>query len=348
MENNEKSNVIDFSDRTKPSLEQWDRLYKAAANLKKMTPWDTFTDMDLITLEMPDEAEPLFCSVMGSGKQCYGVAVYPGYEAFSLLMALLDTTDGETLNPYTFEQQALLCYFGDREDITPVDRDIMKQLGIRFRGRNQWVYFRSVEPGLLPWYITANQAELLASALEGVSAACVDYRDMSDTVEFENGETLICSLGSKTGEWSSRIASMPKTITRYESWSLSDELMLARLKQKEKVSMTVEMDTFYIPTPIQEKKDDIPMLPRLSVVMDRKSGMLLEHDIQTGPSSPAAILNCLVNFIMKHGRPTKICVRNKRIAHIVQNTCDCIGIRLSEGEGMPLADEFFANMEYFM
>ncbi len=348
MENNEKSNVIDFSDRTKPSIEQWGKLYKTATDLKKLNPWDTFTDMDLITLEVPCEPEPLYCSVMGSGKQCYGIAVYPGREAFGLLMALIDSTNGNTLNPYTFEQQALLCYFGDREDVTPVDRDIMKQLGLKFRGRNQWIYFRSVEPGLLPWYITANQAELLTIALEGVSAAFSDYHNMSEKAEFENGETLICSLGRETGLWNSRVGDLPKPVDKYERWSLSDELMLARLKQKERVSMTVEMDTFYMPTPIQEKKDDIPMLPRLSVVMDRKSGMLLEHDIQTGPSSPAAILNCLVNFIMKHGRPAKICVRNKRIANIVQNTCDRIGIRLSEGEGMPLSDEFFANMEYFM
>jgi len=348
VDNNEKSNVIDFSDGTKPSIEQWDRLYKAAATLKKMTPWDTFTDMDLITLEIPSETEPLFCSVMGSGKQCYGVAVYPGYESFSLLMALLESTDSDMLNPYTFEQQSLLCYFGDREDVSPIDREVMKQLGIKFRGRNHWIYFRSVQPGLLPWYITANQAELLAVALEGVAAVYSEYRVMNDRANFENGETLICSLSKKTGEWSTRIADLPKRIARYESWSLSDELMLARLKQKEQISMTVEMDTFYMPAPIQEKKDDVPVLPRLSVVMDRKSGMLLEHDIQAGPSSPAAILNCLVNFIMKNGRPTEICVRNKRIAHIIQNTCDRTGIYLSEGKGMPLVDEFFANMEYLM
>ncbi len=348
MKNVENTEKIEMVKPERPSIEQWERLYAVAAKLKSQEPWERLADTDFVTLKLPGMKEPVFCSVMGNGKQCYGVAVYPGYESFNLLGELLNFYDLEPINPFTFEQKSLLCYYGSREDIDPPDREVMKALGIRFRGRNQWIYFRSVKPGMLPWYLDASNADMLADTLEGLSAAYEQYTKNNIQVNFAKGETLLCSCSEENGEWKAEAAPMPSIPRLYESWSMSDKLMLDRLNDKDKIPMEVEMDTFYMPTPIQENKDETPVLPRLSLVFDRKSGMLLEHDIQTGPCSPAAILNCLFNFIMKHGRPSNIYVRNQRIAHIMENTCDHTGISLSVGKAMPTTDDFLGNMMNFM
>lgn len=62
------------------TTEQWRRLYEIAAALKNMEPWRVLWDTDIVTIQLPDRKEPVFCSVMGRGRECYGIGIYPGYD----------------------------------------------------------------------------------------------------------------------------------------------------------------------------------------------------------------------------------------------------------------------------
>ena len=57
------------------------------------------------------------------------------------------------------------------------DRAVLKQLGLRFRGRGQWIYFRYMIPGQFPWFLDAGQAELLTSALQNLFMLCKCYME---------------------------------------------------------------------------------------------------------------------------------------------------------------------------
>ena len=48
-----------------PSLEQWAALYGAAQSLNALAPWRALWDTDILTLQLPGQEEPVFCSVMG-------------------------------------------------------------------------------------------------------------------------------------------------------------------------------------------------------------------------------------------------------------------------------------------
>jgi len=331
-----------------PSMEQWARLYDAAVVVKKQTPWKLLCDTNIVILELPGRSEPVFCSVMGRESDCIGVAVYPGNKSMRMLIDLLNSYDSKIFNPYTFEQSNLLCYFGNREDVEPRDRNVMKELGIRFRGKNQWIYFRSVKPGLLPWYLNATEAELLATALEGLAATYKAYLKMEFDLETSRDDTLFSRLSEETGEWETKTQPMPVIPENYENWALHKELVLTHLREKRQLALEVEMDTFFIPTPVRGETGTPALVPRLSLILDRERHLLLEHDVQTGPSSPAAILNCFVNFIYKKGRPTSIYVRNRKIAHILRNACENVNIQLYESKGMPATDDFIGSMMSYM
>ncbi len=341
-------NIEDLRNAKKPSEEQWKRLYKAAEKIKQQEPWRKLSDTNFITVKILSRDEPYFCSVMGNGGQCYGIAVYPGYEAFERLEDLLETYDGYSYNTNTFEQKSLLCYFGNRDELMPNDRSVMNSLGLKFRGKNQWVYFRRAEPGRLPWYISANQADMLAEALEAVYEAYEIYNSGGIDVSFLEMETLFCTFSEETGKYEVNAVPLPKVQRARDNWSMSDEIMLARLKMQKKVSMELEMDTFYLPFPVQEDNDKAPMLPRFSMALDRGDGMLIEQDMQDGPSSPLSIMNCLVDFIMKHGRPMAIYVRNEKIESILKNTCKHIGVNLYVDSDMDLTNDFIDHMLHFM
>ena len=143
-----------------PSQGQWEALYEVAVNLKKLAPWQVLSDTDILILQLPGQDEPVYCSVMGHGDLSYGIAVYPGNESLVRLRRVLEQ-DAHSPELLMLEQNCLVCNFGDREEMEAEDRAVLKQLGLRFRGRGQWIYFRYMIPGQFPWFLDAGQAELL-------------------------------------------------------------------------------------------------------------------------------------------------------------------------------------------
>lgn len=88
------------------------------------------------------------------------------------------------------KQKSLSCNYGGREKSETQNHAIMKQLGLRFRGRNQWIYFRSMVLGQLPCFLDAEQVELLTSALQNLFMLCQHYMKGKLEVDFHAGETL--------------------------------------------------------------------------------------------------------------------------------------------------------------
>ena len=69
--------------RKEASLEQWRALYEVATRIKELKPWEKFWDMDLIGISSGAEEDTVFYSILGRGGDCYGIAVYEGYEGFN-------------------------------------------------------------------------------------------------------------------------------------------------------------------------------------------------------------------------------------------------------------------------
>lgn len=48
-------------------------------------------------------------------------------------------------------QKNLTCYWGNRDELTNKQRTVIKELGYKYSGKNQWLYFMSYEPGYWPF-----------------------------------------------------------------------------------------------------------------------------------------------------------------------------------------------------
>src|SRR5699024_2025233 len=73
--------------RREADLEQWRALYEAAMRLKEIKLWETFWDMDLITLDGGWEDE-VYVSILGKGGDCYGISIYEGVDGLNDFMML--------------------------------------------------------------------------------------------------------------------------------------------------------------------------------------------------------------------------------------------------------------------
>lgn len=94
-----------------------------------------------------------------------------------------------------FNQRNLTCYWGNREELTVNQRKIIKDLGYTYRGKNQWLYFLSYEPGYYPYNMDEDEVLRMSTYLQDLELA-FHYYDKTDMhVDFENGNMFLFTFG---------------------------------------------------------------------------------------------------------------------------------------------------------
>lgn len=337
MAKNEKNTA---PERIKPSTDQWRTLYDAAAELKALAPWEKLDNMNLIVITLPGEEEPYFCSLLGNGGQAYGVAVYPGYVAFSQLMRLHYSASGPLPMLFLLDQRSINCHFGDREDIEKEDREPMKALGLRFRGRGQWTYFRSMKPGQFPWMISAEEADCLCRLFPHLLDACRCCLDGG--YEFDDASFMKWSC--EDGQW--RASSLLRSkIQLAIPIPVFDPEEQASLEKARKTKKSLELDAWYLPVPIQDKRSAAPHSMHMAILADRKDDMILDQQLTpSDESTQYAWVALLCSYIEKHGRPANLYVRDEWMAMPIKQLCNDLGIKLHIGKRMQIMDDIFFSL----
>ena len=322
-----------------PTLEQWEELYEMADLFKRMAPWEYLTSDDPVTIVMPDYDEPVFCSVMGMNGECFGVAVYPGYEAFRGYLRLLEQPEDEPRAIAGLTQRYLLCNFGNRDETTPKDREVYQRLGLKFRGNNQWINFRTIDPGLYPWYINSGHADILIKTLCNLIMLCNHYADGAIKVDFEGGETLLRYYSPKEEQWNNGTIKLPPIPVETEYLIISDELLIERLKRLTKGEQQLEFDISPFPAPISENKSDRPYFPPFILMADRATGIIYDQHLVSKDSIIAEpAIDMIVKHVENHGRPKAIFVRDERTGRYIKDLCEKTGIELRQKERVPQID----------
>lgn len=156
-------------------IERWRELYETAAKIKEKKPWETFYDLDLIGIQEGKREDTVFFSILGHGGSCYGVSVYEGYRGFNDFLLLAQAEQLNVSPEYAmFCQNALSCYWGNREELSEKQRKIIKELGIKYRGKNQWLYFLSYQNGYFPYTLDEEEVSRMTWYLSLLNDA-LDY-----------------------------------------------------------------------------------------------------------------------------------------------------------------------------
>lgn len=327
-------------EQAKPSLEQWRALYEEGAAIKALAPWTKLSDLDIIAVVLPEEEEPYFCVIMGNGGKSYGVVVYPGYNAFFQLIRQIQADQNPVPMLHALEQRSISCHFGDREELEKEDREVIKQLGLRFRGRGQWMYFRAMKPGVFPWMINAEEADCLCRVMPHLLAACRCC--MEGGYEFKGDALMWWAM--EDGQW--RASSMDQKKLRFELPAVElDMEKWAPLKKKRKLRKSLELDAWYLPIPIQENRTAVPRALYMVTLLDRRAEMVLdERFAEEGENPDTARLDLLFSYIEKHGRPADLYVRDMWVAGPFIPVCELLEIKLHTGEPMDLTDDAFVTL----
>lgn len=325
--------------RTEATLKEWRALYDIAIRIKEMKPWEELWDMDLVTILLEGKEEPCICSVMGRGGECYGIGAYIGIESIHNFFVVANSPDVPSHQLIRY-QNNIMCNFGNRDELTNKERNIIKELGLKFRGKNNWIYFRVFEKGYAPYMPNRSEVLELTDILKNLYMA-LGALHKGVKVDFEGGHTLMRRFDEERNLWINY--EMPVFIpeVQYNIPVLQDEILIKRLKKQPQDSAILELDIAYLNSAIKERGYDKPLIPRLCVLADVRSGMLLEQIMMTPDDDEVEVIfGIIINYIMQRGKPKQIIVRDEYISSILTDLCKQVGVEMVISGEMPGIDEF--------
>lgn len=321
-------------DHASPSLQTWRDLYEAAIAFRDIKAWEWMWDVDTFAVQDPKTGEIGYCAVMGRLGEFYGIAVYPGTEGLmSLLMMKFGQVDPNDTD-FDLRMRFLMASFESRKSLQKPDLEIIKELGLSFRGAHQWPVFRSCLPGYHPWYLSESEAKYLTLVLQQAREVCLRLKDNPDLlIPPQNGLYLVRVPEEKEGgELVWKDVWLPPKALRVEPEPpvVVDEAPLERVKKATMPSTAKwEFDVFYSPVPVRDKSGGRPYYPYMCLGVDHSSGRIVCVRMSGHSNYRQEILEELLAAMVKAGvRPRQIWVKNDKAFNLLRYVAPKLGITL--------------------
>src|SRR5215218_3727573 len=264
-----------------PGIREWRRLYESAVRIKEMSPWEWMTETDVFGVRSPETGELGFVSVMGLLGEHFAVSLYLGSEGIHGFLDL------QEMGPFADP--------GDLIQIPQIqasfeDREVIKELGLKFRGRNAWPMFRSYRPSLFPWFLEAGEVRFLSCALEQLADVAPRFREDPSLLEPSGGDSYL--LRAPRQERGRRLWEDASTgVPPLDAPPIEVEMEASKIEALGRLprgGVRLEVDFFMFPTPVQDGGDR-PYFPHMLLVVDAGSGMVLGSDLLAPHPSPEAM-----------------------------------------------------------
>lgn len=335
--------------RKEATIKQWKALYEVTTRIKELKPWEKFWDLDLIGVIKDDDDESVFYSILGRGGDCYGIAVYEGFEGLnSFLMLTMQQSMNLSTEYAMFNQKNLTCYWGNRDELTDKQRKIIKELGYTYRGKNQWLYFLSFEPGYYPYNMDADEVLRMTEHMQNLERALKCYEQETESVDFEHGNMFHIMLDEENQI--SSVGEMPLPFTSFQFGNLliTDEKLLSDLAKVPKGNAVLEADVSVLGASLTDKKYDRPVNPALSLLGDADSGAVIKFEmLQPEEDAIVTLAEILIGFIFQFGAPKEVRVTNVIVEAGLEQICDVCKIELRRVKRLPGLDEFKYSLGRF-
>lgn len=333
--------------RKEPDLQSYEALFRAGVKIKELEPWSELSDLDLITIALPGSEEPYFCSIMGNGGSCYGVNIYAGREGLQYRNWMVMREQATAPVEYMmFDQNALVMYLGDREEVPDKQKRIIRELGLKFRGRGQWIYFQSFRRRFFPDNPDRDETVLMAEVLDSLYEALVEFREEGMNFSGEYSETLVRAYREKEKRFELVKDILPEVWIPVEEVELNEPEVRKELKACPNGDYQIEIDLAYLGSKVKDPSYDRPVNPLVLIAADRLSGQIVGcHMLNPEDDEVGEVLSMVIELILQNGKMKRIRVRNIKLQYILKELCEYLGIRLElTKKGLSTVDEFLEEI----
>ena len=331
---------------TKPTLVAWQELFELAGRIKAMEPWKYYADRELLAVELPGTEEKLYFGFIGMYGTCYGICCYDGDEGLRGHFRACET-DANPLSGgaewIMLEHDALMCYFSDRDEVSGSQKKIIKELGLKFRGSNQWTNFTSYQSEMFPADPDANEVQRLILGYRSLVILLTEViaGSLGENIDFSKVFPL-CRRNAATGTPECSLMPVPKLDLRYPPVRWPDPEKIKSSAKQKKTPLVFLIDLHYLGMPIGDNRNERAGAGLAFVVVEEKGGMII--NFQLVDAKEDRVLQCLgwfIDFIAENGRPTCVKVRKEAVKAMFADTCKQCAIELDDDdhENFDILDE---------
>ena len=225
------SPALTLDELTVPSEQQTERLLALTKRVYKNKPWKKLEEEEIFLVKNPADDAQLFVGAIGGAGEQAGIIIYRGAGAYFGLLDFLERANAMPPIPQMAEGLegadellAMMAEAMSQANFDPMELMQLPQLQLMFEPRDQleepdeaWIArhnytatgtgfptFRSVSSGFLPWWIAADEADLMIVALEQLLEVVERPKFSADLIE-------ILEAGSEEEFALDLFARVPKT-----------------------------------------------------------------------------------------------------------------------------------------
>jgi len=324
----------------------WRRLYEAAIQVKELAPWDWMFEDEVFGVQDPETGNLGFVSVMGQGGEHFAVGFYLGQEGLYGFLAMESlSAEDDTVAPEMFLQvPQLQASFEDRNELSDKDRQVIKELGLKFRGRQAWPMFRSYRAGFMPWHLDADEARFLTHALEQTLQVAPRIKETPSLLGAQDSDVYLVRVPHREADglaWEDQWQQVPPPGPKDIAVKI-DEGVWKKLLNTPHTKRTIEIDFFMVLTPIMDKER--PYFPYALLMVDAKEGFIVGQDLLYVETTVEAMLGKIpwsvasqlatMNMI-----PQQVKVRSGLLVALLQPLADTLRFKLKESSRLRMLDE---------
>jgi hypothetical protein len=327
----------------------WQQVYRLAAELFKLGPWDYLEESDVFGITIPETSKQYFVSIMGSAGNLMALTAYEGPEALARFWMLEDSETADAGDILSIPH--MIVTFEKKEDIDEGQLTRFRALSNDPVFHHLFPEVRKVVPGQFPnepdeAYLS-DFAVILEQSLDVLRRAEND----SDFIHPEDTDDETYLMREKeNNEWTDQYRtienkSWPITIT----WNREDIDQVVSLPQSNAV---LQAHYQLMPFHVQEKDKPI-FFPYAVVLVNKKSGriegtemMVADPDLQT---MLGKIPKQYLEFIKALGfRPRSVEAKNPVLEGLLEEPLRLCGIRLVHFQQLPAMAEAIQGMLEYM
>ena len=332
-----------------PTREEWLALFEAAARFKDARPWEHMYDMDLFGVRDPDSGTTGYCSVMGQGGQHFALGVYPGGEGLYSFHSVAEAgSRGHELELGVAAnmQKCIMASFEDRNTLPAGNRELIKELGLKFRGRKSWPLFQRHDPVFEPWPVSGPQAKFLTIALDQTLLVAEQFRAREQYLlgPLKTDKVLVrVSEDGKGGLWADRV----EPFEQYEGFEIgySRQTMaeLAQLPLKE--GFVLDIPHGVLPGLVKEQRGQRGYFPHCLLFVDGNSGLTLKVSMLSPEQFPRELLETIVTPLLEMGvMPAEIRLSDRFLGRFLATELEGFKTSVRLYESLPQAEHAFQSI----
>ena len=318
-----------------------ERLYDAAADFVIREPWKLLDESELVLVKPPLSCEVCHCSVMGALGEVFSMHAYLGAESYRLFKQLefgAETSIGE----FFANQHSIYLEVVAPGRLEVADRELLKAIGHPLSKAVRAPMFRTIRPGFHSWFVTENEAQILAECLRAVIALCDLIRTDESLDYWAEDGVYPMVLRDEEGDPHYRIATgkVAYPATPLPEPARLDEDRVRRIREGDFPSRSkLELDHFYGGAMIGRKNERKACF-RAAMAIDAETAFAYHPELATPSTSTGDVLvTALLNAIEKsRALPCEVHVKQLSFEAALAPLAKGLGFQIRIVKSLPALD----------